>query len=266
MRHVLPALVAILAVLSAGPAWAETEPENYFQVVYDVTPQETPGFKPAFGYAVFVKYEGKTLLFDTGWEADILAANLKHAGIDLAKVDAVAISHNHPDHAGGLSVVRKARPELAVYAPPGQSLDGGPVERIEDQLALGPNLILLRTHTETPTVGIGDELSLLIKTAEGPYLITACSHTSVATIVDKAMQIAGRDIFFYTGGARLMMRDAADSKSVAKDLQARRVAHVSPGHCSVDHGVAEIMQSAFPTGYMASKLGAKVALTPPGAE
>lgn len=237
--------------------------QNYFQVLFDVTASVAPGFKTGFGYAVLVQYEGKRLLFDTGADAETLKHNMKVAQIDPATLDAVAVSHNHFDHASGLVYIRKHRPDLAVFVPPGQAFDAGPLTPLADTVAITPNLTLLRTHTETPTVGISDEISVLIRTAEGPYLITACSHTGVATIVDKAMQLAGAAIHHYTGGARLKFRGTGDAKKVAADLKARKVAHVSPGHCSVDHNVGQVFEEAFAAGYVASKLGRKVTLTPP---
>ena len=245
------------------PAVADEPTKNYFQVIYDVTAKVEPGYKTGFGYAVFVSFQGRKLLFDTGADAETLRHNLKLAGIDPKDLDVVAISHNHYDHASGLPYIREARPDLAVFVPPSQSFDGGRLSILEDKLVLGPNFYLLRTTTEQPTVGISDELSVLIKTAKGPYLITACSHTSVDTIVAKATETAGADIFYYTGGSRLKFRGAGDAAKVAKDLKARRVAHVAPGHCSVDHEVAEVFKREFPAGYVASKLGEKIPLTPP---
>ena len=104
---------------------------------------------------------------------------------------------------------------------------------------------------------------MLIRTTQGPYLITACSHTSVATIVDKAMKIVGEDIFHYIGGARLAFRGVDDTKKVAAELKARKVKHVTPGHCSVDHNVGQVFKETFPLGYVGSRLGVKVKLTAP---
>lgn len=268
MRMILTILAALMAGLpfsdEAGAQAPADRSLNYFQVLFDVTPSVEPGFRTGFGYSVFVQYEGKRLLFDLGADAQTLEHNMKAAGIDPATLDAVAVSHNHFDHSSGLGYIRKSRPDLAIFVPPGQDFDDGKLTALDDTAAITPNLTLLRTHTETPTVGISDEISVLIRTAEGPYLITACSHTSVATIVDRAMKLAGDAIYHYTGGARLKFRGVDDAKKVAGDLKARKVAHVSPGHCSVDHNVGQVFREAFAEGYTASKLGRKVMLTPPG--
>lgn len=267
----LSVLLLLLASLALNGAHAsnlrasgQSQEANYFQVLFDVTASVEPGYRTGFGYAVFVQFEGKRLLFDTGADAATLAHNLEQAGIDPATLDAVAVSHNHFDHMGGLAYIRGARPDLTVFVPPGQEFDGGKTAAVTDSMALGENLYLLRTHTDTPTVGISDELSVLIRTAQGPYLVTACSHTSVKTIVDKASETAGDDVYYYTGGARLKSRGAGDAKAVAEELKARSVTHVAPGHCSVDHAVERVFKEAFPTGYIASRLGARVPLLAPG--
>jgi 7,8-dihydropterin-6-yl-methyl-4-(beta-D-ribofuranosyl)aminobenzene 5'-phosphate synthase len=46
--------------------------------------------------------ERRTVLFDAGPEGDTVRANARKLGLDLALVDAVALSHGHWDHAGGL--------------------------------------------------------------------------------------------------------------------------------------------------------------------
>jgi metal-dependent hydrolase (beta-lactamase superfamily II) len=98
MRSILlTAGIAFNAVCSVSLA---AEPvENYYQVVFDTTGGVAKkGFRTGFGYSLFVQFEGKRLLFDLGADADTLLHNLRAAGIDPAKLDAIAISHNHFDH------------------------------------------------------------------------------------------------------------------------------------------------------------------------
>lgn len=46
--------------------------------------------------------ESRTLLFDTGPEADTFARNVQRLGADLGKVGAIVLSHGHWDHGGGM--------------------------------------------------------------------------------------------------------------------------------------------------------------------
>jgi 7,8-dihydropterin-6-yl-methyl-4-(beta-D-ribofuranosyl)aminobenzene 5'-phosphate synthase len=133
-----------------------------------------------------------------------------------------------------------------------------------DVVEISTNLFVLRTHTDIPTVGISDELSMLIKTAQGPYVLTGCSHTGVARIMEKAAALAGREIFHYTGGARLKFRGVRDTEKVADELNRLRVSQVSPGHCSIDHAVTKTMKQRFNGRVISSALGTKIPLHTPG--
>lgn len=236
---------------------------NYYQVITDVTHASEDGFKPEFGYAVYIRYGGIDVLFDTGATAETLAHNLRAAAVDPGSIDMLVVSHNHPDHIGGISYIRKSNPAIKVYAPPAQAVDGGPLERVTDVYEISPNLFVIRTHTDIPTVGIGDELSMLIKTAQGPYVVTGCSHTGVARIVAKATAVAGREIFHYTGGARLKFRGVRDTENVADELSRLRVSQVSPGHCSIDHAVTTTMRQRFNGRVLSSELGKRIPLHAP---
>jgi 7,8-dihydropterin-6-yl-methyl-4-(beta-D-ribofuranosyl)aminobenzene 5'-phosphate synthase len=261
-RRVVSGSILLSAwIFAVAPA--KEQVDGFFQVLYDTTAPVSAAYQTDMGYAVFVSFDGINLLLDTGADPSILRANMDAAGIDPADLDVVAISHGHFDHAGGLAYIREAAAEVPVYSAPNERLDGGVLRRIDDHLQIATNIYLIRTHTDAPTSGIADELSVLIKTRRGPYLITACSHTGVPTILDRAESIAGRSIYYYAGGARLMFRPAQDTLETARLLKRRSVAHVSPGHCSADHQVAATFQREFDTGYVSSRLGEKVTLQLP---
>jgi len=75
-----------------------------------------------------IEIAGKRVLFDTGNDGDIFAANVKAKGVDfaanvkakgvdLANLDFVVLSHRHSDHMAGLSHVLSVNPKVKIYAP-----------------------------------------------------------------------------------------------------------------------------------------------------
>ncbi len=61
-----------------------------------------------WGFAAWVEADGRAILFDTGAHPDLVVKNARDLKIDLSKATDVVLSHNHPDHTGGLVSVRKA--------------------------------------------------------------------------------------------------------------------------------------------------------------
>ncbi|MCD4831875.1 MAG: MBL fold metallo-hydrolase [Anaerohalosphaeraceae bacterium] len=69
------------------------------------------------GLSLWIEYHGKNILFDTGQTGNV-AKNAKILGIDLAKTDAIVISHGHYDHTGGLDTVLSIAEHAEVYMHP----------------------------------------------------------------------------------------------------------------------------------------------------
>jgi 7,8-dihydropterin-6-yl-methyl-4-(beta-D-ribofuranosyl)aminobenzene 5'-phosphate synthase len=61
-----------------------------------------------WGFAALVEHDGEALLFDTGWLPDTVLRNAEKLHVDLTRVTDVILSHNHPDHTGGLVALRRA--------------------------------------------------------------------------------------------------------------------------------------------------------------
>jgi 7,8-dihydropterin-6-yl-methyl-4-(beta-D-ribofuranosyl)aminobenzene 5'-phosphate synthase len=87
-------------------------------VVDDVVPPGSP-FRGEHGLAFLIEVEGSRVLFDTGQSGDVLLHNLRLVEVDPATIDAVAISHAHYDHTGGLpELLGHLRPGTPLYANP----------------------------------------------------------------------------------------------------------------------------------------------------
>jgi 7,8-dihydropterin-6-yl-methyl-4-(beta-D-ribofuranosyl)aminobenzene 5'-phosphate synthase len=85
-------------------------------VLYDAFGKNS-AMRKYWGYAAFIEYGGKRILFDTGNNPDIPAENARIKGIDLTKLDYVVMSHRHGDHMGGLSYLLRVNPKVVIYAP-----------------------------------------------------------------------------------------------------------------------------------------------------
>jgi 7,8-dihydropterin-6-yl-methyl-4-(beta-D-ribofuranosyl)aminobenzene 5'-phosphate synthase len=70
-----------------------------------------------FGFSCITKYQGKTILFDAGSNADFFKKNTNALGIDLSKIDIVVVSHGHFDHLNGLDYLLQVNPQVKIYFP-----------------------------------------------------------------------------------------------------------------------------------------------------
>src|SRR5712671_6984728 len=108
----LPSFISIAAPARA----AASEPKGQITILYDAFGTD-PSMTKDWGFSALVEIAGKRILFDTGNDAEIFAANVKAKGIDLKTLDFVVLSHRHSDHMAGLSYVLSVNPAVKIYAP-----------------------------------------------------------------------------------------------------------------------------------------------------
>lgn len=84
--------------------------------VVDNSVKEGTQLKTEHGLAFWIETDEGTVLFDTGQTADVLSHNMAELHLDAKDIDAVAISHAHFDHTGGLEAILPKNINLAVYA------------------------------------------------------------------------------------------------------------------------------------------------------
>src|SRR5690606_625711 len=105
----------VLAVLAGATGGAAADTVK-ITILYDAFGTD-PAMKKDWGFAALVEVGGKRILFDTGNDRDIFAANVKAKGADLSKLDFVVLSHRHSDHMSGLAHVLRKNPKVKIYAP-----------------------------------------------------------------------------------------------------------------------------------------------------
>ena len=60
-----------------------------------------PDFTTEHGYSLYIEFDDKKILIDTG-ASDNFLKNAEKMGIDISKIDMAILSHGHRDHTGGL--------------------------------------------------------------------------------------------------------------------------------------------------------------------
>jgi 7,8-dihydropterin-6-yl-methyl-4-(beta-D-ribofuranosyl)aminobenzene 5'-phosphate synthase len=75
------------------------------------------GLRAEHGLSFLVRAGGKKLLFDTG-QSDLLLHNARKMGLALEDLDAIAFSHGHYDHTGGLEAVCQVALQARVFSHP----------------------------------------------------------------------------------------------------------------------------------------------------
>ncbi|UCC93474.1 MAG: MBL fold metallo-hydrolase [Thermoplasmata archaeon] len=143
------------------------------------------GWRTASGFAALVETAEATLLFDTGPDGEVIVDALDAAGVEVADLDLVVVSHDHPDHTGGLSRLLYDRPRIPVSAP----IDVAPsVAKTLPREAVvlgerGPRQLFPNLRTTGSLSGGVAEQALVMSTERGEVVVTGCLHAGLGMLL-----------------------------------------------------------------------------------
>lgn len=288
--------ILVLTLIAAAAKAASPESKNQITILYDAFGTE-PSMTKDWGFSALVEIAGKRILFDTGDDADILAANVKAKGVDLRTLDFVVLSHRHSDHMAGLNYVLSVNPTVKIYAPKeafgiyGSSLPssfyrkdealppemryyggappqimkfgaawrGPDFELIDKTTEIAPGMTLIALVSEVPGTRELKELSLAINTSDGLVLVVGCSHPGIERIVEAAAAINPK-INLIAGGFHLVVApDDVIAKAVTALKDTFRVENIAPGHCTGEPTFSAL-KKAFGDRYLYAGLGTTLPL------
>ncbi len=151
-----------------------------FAVVYDNDAIEP--FISAWGFSCFVRAGKVRILFDTGWDGEILLHNLSLFGIE--DFDFIVLSHQHWDHIGGLNHVISRASAVVVPSSFSPNLKREISRKAELVVVDSPARICEGVYTTgaLPYSSLSSEQSLLIDTGE-IFVVTGCSHPGLDVIL-----------------------------------------------------------------------------------
>ena len=268
---------------------ADQRSDNYMIYLYDNIGEERGGMISDWGFSMFIRYNGKNILFDGGASTQILQNNAEAAGVDLRDIDFAVISHSHGDHTVGIHHLVEVNPSVTVYVPKsgmfgyGDSGDNkkyrkGYLYRYGNivftdkstKIEHGINLIFTTSqhtgsfskyppHENDPALIPLPELSLALSTSSGDYvLISGCSHSGIEEIVKTAKGYVHSDILFVTGGCHLGAYDDEYIINLAGNLKRNLgVTYLAPSHCTGKKAI-NLIKNIYGDNFVTGSLGTKV--------
>jgi 7,8-dihydropterin-6-yl-methyl-4-(beta-D-ribofuranosyl)aminobenzene 5'-phosphate synthase len=232
-----------------------------------------------FGHGVsyLIRTDSATILMDLGHSpaesAQVPALqNLQKLGIPWEEIDAVIISHPHPDHVGGVKAWQNKTvsfgdftgdlSKISIYTPIPMTYPGATIVH-----AAEPTLISLDIATtgvipfpEVAPLSLLEpksyEQAVVIHVAgEGLVLITGCGHPTVETLVTRVEELFGEDVIGVVGGLHYLKAGAEDVRPHIQFLETRqpKLVALSPHDSGLE--VLAAFQSAFLESYREIKVG-----------
>jgi 7,8-dihydropterin-6-yl-methyl-4-(beta-D-ribofuranosyl)aminobenzene 5'-phosphate synthase len=169
------------------------------------------------GVSYWLKTDEKSVLFDVGYNPEQrdpspLLNNMKELGIGIDDFDTIFISHNHPDHVGGMTNMRRKSFSLtgrridlqgkAVYTPVPMSYPNLNPVCVEKPTPIAKGMASIGTiPNQLFFLGWTMEQALACDVEDkGIVLVVGCGHQTLPRIVERAEALFDRPLFGLVGG------------------------------------------------------------------
>lgn len=233
-----------------------------------------PGFDGEWGLSIYIEYNDKVILLDTGGSG-LFMTNAEKLGKDIGKVDYAVLSHAHYDHSLGMReffdsnsrasfFMQKAAEENCykkvwiihkyIGLPKGilaESRDR--IEFVSGDYELMPGAYIVPHKTpDLESVGkrenmfvrkdgrwkyddFSHEQSLVIETEKGLVIFNSCSHGGAAAIIAEVSDtFPGKKVHGIIGGFHLYNKTEAEVRSLAARIRETGIEFICTGHCTGD--------------------------------
>jgi 7,8-dihydropterin-6-yl-methyl-4-(beta-D-ribofuranosyl)aminobenzene 5'-phosphate synthase len=279
--------IMIIVILIGGISWvAEGAPKGSTTFLYGDRKVTVSGLKRGWGFTALIKYDGKTILFNTAGNEDVLKNNFQVLGIKPKDLDAVVISHQHWEMYQGLGFIMKENPKLPIYTTgvviqllTQQNPAWAPnLHNVSMDDQLGPNIYLQNLKSGPRRGGPRGifEVHIILKTDKGLVIFQGCGHPQILNIVQQSKALTGVDkVHLVAGGTRLVrpgtrvkIEDSGEDflvpqmnfnsdeyyTQLTEDLKKAGVEYVMPTHCTLEPAEG-IFKKSFGDKYIHHTLG-----------
>ena len=195
---------------------------DHFDLTVLVEQKTEQGFLGAPWVSYFIKTDQGSLLFDVGYgpEMPTLADNASKIGFTIEQVDALVISHLHPDHMGGFKAVRTNHVTVpreiggpggrACFLPSEANTEGFQTEVVE-----GPRMLAAGVASTGPLarslflLGWTEEQAIVARLKDkGLVVLTGCGHPTIETITLMVRRLSDDPIYAVGGGLHFPITDS----------------------------------------------------------
>ena len=232
-----------------------------------------------FGHGVsyLIRTDSATILMDIGnnpAESAQLPAlqNMQTLGIPWEEIDAIVISHPHPDHVGGIKAWQDHTlsfgdftgdmSQMSIYEPtsityPGTTLihSSGPTSVSKDIATTGV-ISYLEVFPISLFSAKGYEQGLVIHVSgQGLVLITGCGHPSMEKLVERAESVFGESVVGVVGGLHYEKMSTEEVQPHIQFLEPRQPKLIALSPHDSSPAALEAFQSTFSGAYQFIKVG-----------
>lgn len=184
----------------------------------------SPELKGEPGVSYLIKTDHNTILFDLGFNQEEtdpspIEHNMRELDITIDDFDTIVISHNHPDHVGGMDRMKQKTFSLGneqidlngkrVFTPIPMTYPGlNPVCSSKPTL-LGPGVSTIgNIARQLFFLGWTEEQALAFNVKDkGIVLIVGCGHQTVKKILERASSLFDEPIYGIIGGLHYPVPD-----------------------------------------------------------
>jgi 7,8-dihydropterin-6-yl-methyl-4-(beta-D-ribofuranosyl)aminobenzene 5'-phosphate synthase len=233
------------------------------------------------GLSFLIETETARVLWDTGQSGTVLAHNLEALKLRELPLTALALSHAHYDHTGGLEQVLAAQPGIPLYGHADLLRPRyGRREHVAIGMPIAPTDLScradLRLSSEPQEIAPGvrtigdiqprpypmgaspshairvagqwmpdpyhDDQSLVLEVAGGVVLLCGCCHAGLRNTLATLRHQTDAPLVAVLGGTHLAGVDAAELQAIIEVLQNEGAPALYLNHCTGTHAIQVLAQ------------------------
>lgn len=235
------------------------------------------GLEFGHGVSYLIRTDSATIILDLGNNPDETALlpslqNMQALGIAWDEIDAVVISHPHPDHVGGVNAWQNETVsfgefagdlgKLPIFTPIPMLYPGAAITHSAEPTRVSQDMATTGTipYPEVFPISLfnakGYEQGLVIDVAdEGLVLITGCGHPTLEKLVTRAEALYGKEVVGVVGGLHYGEAGPEEILPHIKFLESRHPNLIALSPHDSGRAVIDEFASAFPETYQYIRVG-----------